>query len=102
MYCADFFGTNVCLIAGTVAGGLVIFVTVIVAIIVCCKRCRGGNSDREERETGASEPLMTQPSDPEDTAYDYLTQDTDEWDYFIKVNTNVVFINQAISKYIHI
>ena len=29
--------------------------------------------------------------------YDYLTQDTDEWDYFIKVNTNVVFINQTIS-----
>ena len=101
MCCADFFGTNVCLIVGTVAGGLVIFVTVIVAIIVCCKRCRGGNSDTEER-TGASEPLMTQPSDPEDTAYDYLTQDTDEWDYFIKVNTNVVFINQTISKYIYI
>ena len=33
---------------------------------------------------------MTQPVDQEDTAYDYLTQDTDEWDYFIKVNTEEV------------
>ena len=90
------------LVAGTVAGGLVIFITVIVAIIVCCKRCRGGNSDREESETAAAEPQMTQPVDPEDTAYDYLTQDTDEWDYFIKVNTNVVFTNQTISKHIYI